>query len=72
MNKQNNKTYTRPIIYVFHCCDTLLTKTSWGVEGDTGFGHKIIEGNPTTLIDAKESAFDNEEEDNTSKSRWDD
>ena len=72
MNKQNKKTYTCPTIYVFHNCDTLLTKTSWGVEGDTGFGHKITEGNPSTPIDAKGSAFDYEEEDNTSKSRWDD
>lgn len=73
MNKQNNKTYTRPIIYVFHCCDTLLTETSWNVGDGKGFEHKkIIEGNPSSPIDAKGSVFDNEEEDNSSKSIWDD
>lgn len=72
MNKQNKKAYSRPTIYVYHYGDTLLTNTSWGVGGDTGFGHKINEGNPSTPIDAKGSNFDDEEEEKTSKSIWDD
>ena len=71
MNKQNKKPYTPPVANVKYYSEPLLTETSWGIEGDTGFGHKINEGNPGS-IDAKGSIFDNEDEDNTSKSLWSD
>ena len=71
MNKQNKKPYTPPVANVMYYSEPLLTETSWGIEGDKGFGNKIIEGNPGS-IDAKGSIFDNEDEDNTSKSLWSD
>ena len=52
MNKQNKKPYTPPVANVMYYSEPLLTETSWGIEGDTGFGHKINEGNPGS-IDAR-------------------